>query len=421
MTINDKILCIINSAEQDCRNQFGKIDDIAFHNQRKVLTAFRNNRVADRHFKGTTGYGYDDLGRDTLSRVFADVFHTDSAIVSANITSGTQALTIALFGLLRPGDLLLSVCGKPYDTLDKVINGTDIGSLKDYGINYDELPLKGENFDYEKITEIVKSTPPKVIFVTRSRGYSLRNAISIEQIGCLCEAIKGQNPNVVVMVDNCYGEFVEYLEPTDVGADVVIGSLIKNIGGGLAPTGGYIAGREQYIKTIAGRLTSPSIGGEVGSYAYGYQYFYEGLFLAPHVVANALKGSVLFGCVFQKLGYNTYPSYDSGCRDIVRSIEFRTKEELILFCQKIQEISPVDSDAVPTPWDMPGYSEQVIMAAGTFVQGASIELSADSPIKPPYIAYVQGALTYEHAKLAVIHTAQAMRTYRSIKPCETEE
>lgn len=409
MTVNDRILSLVNEAETDCRPQFAKIDDIAFHNQRKVLSAFRKNRVADRHFKGTTGYGYDDIGRDTLSKVFADVFHTESAIVSPNITSGTQALTVALFGLLRPGDILLSVCGKPYDTLDKVINGEDIGSLKDYGIKYAEIPLAGEDFDYQRIIETIKKSSPKVVYITRSRGYSLRNALSIDQIGRLNNIVKKENPGIIILVDNCYGEFVDYLEPTDVGADVAVGSLIKNIGGGLAPTGGYLAGKEKYMQIISGRLTSPSIGGEVGSYAYGYQYFYQGLFLAPHVVANALKGSVLFGRVYSLLGYNTYPSFDSGCRDIVRSIEFNNKEELILFCQKIQEISPIDSDALPLPWDMPGYAEQVIMAAGTFVQGASIELSADSPIKSPYIAYVQGALTYEHAKLAVLHTADALK------------
>ncbi len=412
MTINDKILALINSAEQACHAQFAKIDDIAFHNQRKVLTAFCNNRVADRHFKGTTGYGYDDIGREMLSNVFADVFHTDSAIVSPNITSGTHALTIALFGLLRPRNLLLSVCGKPYDTLDKVINGENIGSLKDYGVKYAELPLVANDFDYNKIIKTIEKTPPKVIFVTRSRGYSLRNAISVAQIGQLIQVLKDKDPNIIIMVDNCYGEFVEYLEPTDVGADVVVGSLIKNIGGGIAPTGGYIAGKEQYIKAISNRLTSPAIGAETGSYAYGYQYFFEGLFIAPHVVANALKGSVLFGSVFSRLGYNTYPSFDQDYGDIVRSIEFATKEELILFCQKIQEISPVDSNALPIPWEMPGYKEQVIMAAGTFVQGSSIELTADSPIKAPYIAYVQGGLTYEHAKLAVIHTAEAISAYR---------
>ncbi len=310
---------------------------------------------------------------------------------------------------MRPGDILLSVCGKPYDTLDKVINGEDIGSLKDYGIKYAEIPLAGEDFDYQRIIETIKKSSPKVVYITRSRGYSLRNALSIDQIGRLNNIVKKENPGIIILVDNCYGEFVDYLEPTDVGADVAVGSLIKNIGGGLAPTGGYLAGKEKYIQIISGRLTSPSIGGEVGSYAYGYQYFYQGLFLAPHVVANALKGSVLFGRVYSLLGYNTYPSFDSGCRDIVRSIEFNNKEELILFCQKIQEISPIDSDALPLPWDMPGYAEQVIMAAGTFVQGASIELSADSPIKSPYIAYVQGALTYEHAKLAVLHTADALK------------
>ncbi|NCA67154.1 MAG: hypothetical protein EOM87_03715 [Clostridia bacterium] len=408
MTINDKILTLVTKAEEECRTQYKRIDDIALHNQRKVLKAFQINCVADRHLKGTSGYGYDDIGRDMLSKVYSDVFCTDNAIVSPNISSGTQALNIALFGLLRPNDLLLSISGKPYDTLLKVISGSGIGSLKDFNINYSQIELKNDDFDYDKIKEAITCNSPKVVFITRSRGYSWRNALSIESIAKVINFIRDNNEKIIIMVDNCYGEFVEYLEPTDVGADVVVGSLIKNIGGGLAPSGGYIAGREECIRNISYRLTAPSIGSEVGSYYSGYQYFFQGLFIAPHVVANALKGSVLFGKVFSMLGYKTFPAYNSICYDIIRSIEFNTKEELIIFCQKIQEISPIDSNALPTPWDMPGYQDQVIMAAGTFVQGASIELSADSPIKAPYIAYLQGGLTYEHAKLAVIHCAEAL-------------
>lgn len=409
MTMNDKIINLVTKAEEDCFEQFNHIDEIALHNQRKVLNAFRKNCVAERHLKGSTGYGYDDIGRDMLSQLFTDIFCTDNAIVSPLITSGTQALTIALFGILRPDDVLLSISGKPYDTLHKVISGKGIGSLYDFKIKYREIDLVNADFDYEKIEKFIIKTPPKMILITRSRGYSWRNAISIKQIAKLTEFVKDINDEIIIMVDNCYGEFVEYLEPTDVGVDIAVGSLIKNIGGGLAPTGGYIVGKESSIEQISYRFTAPSVGLEVGSYANGYQNFYQGLFLAPHVVANALKGSVLFGRVFKELGYNTFPDYNSDCYDIVRSIKFDTKEELILFCQKIQEISPIDSHVVPMPWDMPGYNEQVIMAAGTFVQGASIELSADSPIKKPYIAYFQGGLTYEHTKLAVIHCAQALQ------------
>ncbi len=413
MSKNDMLLELIARCEDACRGAFERIEDVALHNQRKVLEAFRKNFVSDRHLKGSTGYGYDDIGRDTLARVYSDVFCTDSAIVSPNITSGTQALTVALFGLLRPNDTLLSVSGKPYDTLHKVISGENIGSLKDYNIQYGEIALLDDDFDYETIAKYISNIVPKVVLVTRSRGYSWRNALSAKSIGKLTEFIKNISKNIIIMVDNCYGEFVESAEPTQAGVDIAVGSLIKNIGGGLAPSGGYIVGKEEYIEQISYRLTAPSIGREVGSYYGGYHYHYQGLFLAPHIVMNALKGSILFGKVFTELGYKTFPPYDSECYDIIRSIKFDTKEELILFCKMIQEISPIDSHVSPEPWDMPGYSEQVIMAAGTFVQGASIELSADAPIKAPYIAYLQGGLTYEHAKLAVEHCARALISYRN--------
>ena len=398
--LQNEIDMIMMDAELDAVEQFGKIKSVALLNQKKVLDAFRKNNVSERHLKGSTGYGYGDIGRDTLCSVYADVFHADAAIVSPLITSGTHALAIGLFGLLRPNDTLLSITGKPYDTLDSIINGNEVGGMKEYGIKYREVKLVEGQFDYGAIEKAIYDYRPKVVFITRSRGYSDRNALSVEDIGACIDFVKSVDSKAIVFVDNCYGEFVEYLEPTDVGADLIAGSLIKNIGGGLAPSGGYLAGKQQYVDATANRLTAPGIGMEVGSYAYGYQYFYQGLFMAPHVVANALQSSVLFGKVFSSIGYDTIPSPDADCFDIIRSIKFDSEDELVAFIREIQKVSPIDSNVVPYPWDMPGYQDKVIMAAGTFVGGASIELSADAPIKEPYIAYLQGALTYEHAYIA---------------------
>ena len=408
MNIDSKVLSIINNAENKLQDFYKELENTAFLNQKKVLEAFQNNNVALRHFSGTSGYGYDDIGRDTLCKVFADIFHSEAAIVSPLIASGTHALTLALFGILRPNDKMLAISGSPYDTLLSVINGKNIGSLKDFGVKYEEISLKNNDFDFEAIEKSIKCEIPKLIFIGRSRGYEWRDALSVEKIGKAIDFIKNIDKNIVVMVDNCYGEFMDILEPTDVNADMVVGSLIKNPGGGLAPTGGYIAGKESVIEQVAFRLTSPSIGMEIGSYTGGYRQFYQGIFLAPHTTMNATKGSALFAQVFSDLGYEVCPEPTAKCNDTVRSIKFNTKYELISFIQSIQKASPIDSNVLPMPWAMPGYDDEVIMAAGTFVAGASIELSADSPIKEPYIAYVQGGLTYEHVKLAVIMCVQEL-------------
>ncbi len=407
MQFEEKIIKTVQDAESRCRDSFVKLEQIALENQNKVLDAFRNNNVGQRHFAQTNGYGYDDIGRDTLCRVFAEVFRAESAIVSPLIVSGTHALTIALYGLLRPGDEMLAVSGAPYDTLKEVILGDGNGSLKDFGVSYRQVDLVNGAFDYDAIRNAINDKT-KLVFVGRSRGYEWRDALDVREIGKMAKFVKDIKSDVIIMCDNCYGEFVDKIEPTQVGADIAVGSLIKNIGGGIAPSGGYVVGKKQYVDQVAYRLTSPSIGMEVGSYAYGYREFYQGLFLAPHVTMQAIKGSILFGEVFDSVGYKTMPRPGSDCKDIIRSIMFDTEEELIAFCRAVQKASPVDSNVTPFPWDMPGYEHQVIMAAGTFVAGASIELSADSPIKKPYIAYLQGGLTYEHVKIAAMYCLQSV-------------
>lgn len=396
-----KILDIIQKAEEESQSLFKKVESIALFNQEKVLDAFRKEEIAERHLKGSSGYGYGDIGKEALCKLYADVFHTESAIVSPLIANGTHALTIALFGLLRSGETLYSITGAPYDTLKGVICGSG-GSLKEYGINYEETELIDGEFDFESIRAVLENNPTiKVVFITRSRGYSVRDALSPEKIGIACDFVKKISPNIIVFVDNCYGEFTQTTEPTDYGVDVVAGSLIKNIGGGLAPTGGYIAGRNDLVESCANRLTAPGLGNEVGSYITGYANYFEGLFIAPSVVKNAIKGGILVSNALSDIGYKTTPTPDKTCNDIIRSIQFKTKEELISFIQMIQVYSPIDSNVLPVPWAMPGYEDEVIMAAGTFVAGASIELSADAPIKEPYIAYFQGGITYEHVKIAL--------------------
>lgn len=392
---------LIDGSEKSLSKEFRKIDDIALYNQEKVLAAFQKNRVALRHFAPTTGYGYDDIGRDTLAKVFADAFSAESAIVSPLLANGSHAISTVLFGLLRPGDMLYSASGSPYDTLIDVITGENIGSLREYGIKFAKEDLIDGQFDLRSIENFAAKNKPKVVFLQRSRGYSSRNAFTVKTLKTVIDIVKSASKDSIVVVDNCYGEFVEKQEPIEAGADIIVGSLIKNPGGGLAPTGGYIAGKETLIQLISYRLTSPGIGCEVGSYANTYQYFYQGFFMAPHVVAQALKAAQLFCRTFDKLNYNVLPKPGDDYGDIIASINFNTAKELIDFVQTIQSVSPVDSYVLPEPWDMPGYNHKVIMAAGTFVQGASIELSADSPIKAPYIAYFQGALTYEHAKIAL--------------------
>lgn len=408
MNFSQKTVDIVNKAQEKLAKQFAETEEISTFNQLKVLNAFQQNSVGLRHLSQTNGYGYDDIGRDTLCKIFADVFKCESAIVSPLIVSGTHALTLALYGVLRPGDELLAITGSPYDTLKEVITGEGNGSLKDFKVSYRQLDLKNGKIDLEKIKEYIKDNT-KLIFIGRSRGYEWRDALSVEEIAQAVKEIRAVKSDVCIMVDNCYGEFMDYSEPTEVGVDIMAGSLIKNPGGGLAPSGGYVLGKKKYIDLVAGRLTSPSIGMEVGSYAYGYKDFYQGLFIAPHVVANAVKGSMLLGQVFSDLGFETMPLPGQKCRDIIRSIKFDTKEQLIDFCRAIQQASPIDSNVVPFPWDMPGYEDQVIMAAGTFVAGASIELSADAPIREPYIAYMQGGLTYEHVKIACMYCVEKLK------------
>lgn len=394
-------LQIIKESEEKLQQKFKAFDEISFYNQKKVLKAFQKNRIALRHFSGTTGYGYGDEGREALSKLYADVFNAEDGIVSPNILSGTHALTVALFGILRPNDLLLTITGEPYDTLIDVIKGDNCGSLKEFGVKYQAIPLIDEKFDEKTILSEIELKRPKMVYIQRSRGYELRDAFSVDEIGKIISKIRNIGYNGCIFVDNCYGEFVETQEPTDVGANICVGSLIKNAGGGLASTGGYIVGKKEYIDLIAKRLTAPSIGSEVGSYAYGYQYYFQGLFLASHTVNQALKGSFLIGTAMDSLGYKNYPTIDKMPADITRAIEFKTDKELISFIQSVQSASPIDSFVTLEPWEMPGYDSKVIMAAGCFVQGSSIELSADAPIKQPYLAYFQGGLTYEHAKYAL--------------------
>lgn len=390
----------IEDCESRLEKKFKAVEEIAYFNQVKVMEAFREYRVALRHFNGTTGYGYDDEGRDCLGKLYAKVFGAESGIVSPHLLSGTHALTVALFGLLRPADTLFCISGMPYDTLRGVIFGEGNGSLKDFGINFEYVGLKDGKFDYEEISSSFNEKI-KVVYIQRSRGYELRDAFSCAEIEEACKFVRGLGFNGCIFVDNCYGEFVEMKEPTEVGADVMAGSLIKNAGGGLAQNGGYICGKEKYIDMIGKRLTAPSIGLEVGSYSGGYQYLYQGLFMAPHTVSQAIKTGLLIGQAMAELGFKNYPSIEKTPYDITRAIEFGDADKMVNFIREVQYASPVDSFVTCEPWDMPGYDEQIIMAAGTFVSGASIELSADGPVKPPYIAYFQGGLTYEHGKYAL--------------------
>lgn len=381
---------------------FRKIDEISLINQKKVLDAFALNKVSLRHFNGTSGYGLDDAGRDTLNYVLANIFGTEKAIVSPHIASGTHALTLALFGVLRPGDAVLSVTGEPYDTLSDAIYKKGIGSLADFDVKFDCIPLLMNGaVDFKSIADYLNKRNVKMVYIQRSRGYAWRLALSIEQIEQICQFVHQIAPNCIIMCDNCYGEFVENLEPTQVGCDMCAGSFIKNIGGGIAPTGGYIVGRADLIDLVAGRLTSPSIGAEVGSYTDGYRLFYQGIFNAPHVVNQALKTCLLFSTALSELGYDVLPKLTDNLGDIVCSIKLGSADKLIKFCQAIQSVSPVDGYVAPIPWAQPGYNDEVIMAAGCFVQGSSIELSCDGPIREPYIAYLQGGLTIEHGILAL--------------------
>lgn len=409
-----KAIDIITQAEADSRTARDAIGALVYHNQCKVLDAFKKHRIEPRHFAATNGYGYGDLGRDTLDELFATVFGAQKALVRPQLVSGTHALSVCLFALARPGKAILSITGDPYDTLLDTI-GTEneaeyVFSLKKLGATFISLPLLADgNIDIDGMTDILHQRDDiNLVYLQRSRGYAWRPAILNTQIKVACAALKALRPDVPVMLDNCYGEFTETQEPIQAGVDIISGSLIKNPGGGLAPTGGYIAGTEKLINTVQYRMTAPGIGAEVGSWQGGYQPFYQGLFMAPHVVGESLKGAILAARAFELMGYATMPSFDAPRADIVQAIEFGKKEPLLAFCKEIQSASPVDSHLTPEPWAMPGYQHEVIMAAGAFVQGSSIELSADAPIKPPFIGYLQGGLTYEHCKYAITKVIEAL-------------
>ena len=407
--ISAPVLAFCREIEEGLKERFARIDENAEYNQMKVIKAMQDNRVSDVHFAATTGYGYNDLGRDTLEDVYASLFHTEAALVRPNLISGTHALHIALSGNLRPGDELLSPVGKPYDTLEEVIGIREsCGSLKEYGVTYRQVDLlPGGKFDYDGIREAINERT-KVVTVQRSKGYDTRPTFSVEQIGELISFIKKIKPEVICMVDNCYGEFVETIEPTDVGADMAVGSLIKNPGGGLAPIGGYIVGKKECIDRASYRLSAPGLGREVGASLGLNTSFYQGLFLSPTVVAGALKGAIFAANVYEKLGFSVVPNGSEERYDIIQAITLGSAEGVIAFCQGIQAAAPVDSYVSPEPWDMPGYDAPVIMAAGAFVQGSSIELSADGPIKPPYAVYFQGGLTWYHAKLGIMMSLQKL-------------
>ena len=410
--ISDKTLKLVSEAEESIKEQFKHIENICEINQLRVMKAFADNRVSDSHFVATTGYGYDDLGRDTLDRVYADIMGAEDALVRHNFISGTHTISTALFAVLRPNDILVSITGKPYDTLEEVIGiqgEAGNGSLKDFGVKYVQIDLKHDGTpDLEQIKFTLTHMNVKAVTIQRSKGYGWRPTYSAKDIGALIEFVKEISPETICIVDNCYGEFVETEEPTAYGADLIAGSLIKNPGGGLAPTGGYIAGKQKYVELCAYRLTSVGIGKEAGASLGFNRQMYQGLFMAPHIVSQALKAAVLCSAVFEKLGFEVDPKPNEIRHDIIQSIKFGDPDKVTAFCHGIQKGAPVDSFVTPEPWDMPGYSSQVIMAAGAFVQGASIELSADAPIKPPYIAYMQGGLTYESAKLGIMVAADKM-------------
>ncbi len=409
LTFSPRVLALAEQAQRDIQSQFGEIDAIAEYNSQKVLSAFQNARVAESHFAGTTGYGYDDLGRDTLDAIYADIFETEDALVRLQFVNGTHAIAACLYGVLEPGDVLLSAVGAPYDTMQGVIGtaGDYPLSLKRYGIGYREVPISAEDTpDKAKLGEMAADKAVKAVLIQRSKGYSTRASLSVAEIGELIDIVRQVNPGAVCVVDNCYGEFVERTEPSQVGADLMVGSLIKNPGGGLAPTGGYIAGKKEWVERAAFRLTVPGIGRECGSTLGNNRALYQGLFLAPHTVAQAVKTAVFAARMMELMGYDAQPRSDQTRHDIIQMISLNTPEGVERFCRGIQSGSPVDSYVTPVPWDMPGYDVPVIMAAGAFIQGASIELSADAPMRPPYTVYLQGGLTYESGKTGIMLAAQ---------------
>ncbi|WEZ10259.1 aminotransferase class I/II-fold pyridoxal phosphate-dependent enzyme [Priestia flexa] len=406
----ERIKRLAKEVEQQIKPIHERIDEVIEANQFRVLQSFQQNQVSDSHFIPSTGYGYDDLGRDTLEKVYADVFGTEACLVRPQIISGTHAIGISLFGVLRPGDDLLYITGKPYDTLEEIvgIRGSGVGSLKEYNIGYKAVDLTKEGrVDLEEVKAAITDTT-KMIGIQRSKGYGIRPSFTVSQIKEMIAFVKSIKPDVIVFVDNCYGEFVETIEPSHVGADLTAGSLIKNPGGGLAKIGGYIAGRKELVEACSYRMTTPGIGAEAGATLYSLQEMYQGFFLAPHVVGQALKGAVFSSAMFEKLGMQSEPKWDAERTDLIQSVQFDDRDKMVAFCQAIQYASPINSHVTAYPAYMPGYEDDVIMAAGTFVQGASLELTADGPIRPPYVAYVQGGLTYAHVKVAICTAIDSM-------------
>ena len=398
--IKEEILKLSNKIKEDLNIVFDEVDEISEYNSLKVLSAFQKFNLSEMHFVGTTGYGYGDIGRNTIENIYSEIFKAEDSLVRTQFISGTHALSTALFAMLRPGDTMLSICGKPYDTLDEVIGIVENeSSLKSFGIEYEQIELIQNDFNYDEIQKRIKEKNVKLVEIQRSRGYSSRKAIDLEKLEKVIKLIKSVRKDTIVMIDNCYCEFVNKKEPIEVGADIVVGSLIKNLGGGIAPNGAYIVGRKDLIELCAQRLTAPGLGKEVGPSLGINKQILQGLFFAPSVVASSLKTAIFASKMLEELGFKVEPKYNEKRVDIVQTIEFRDREKLIKFCQGIQKASPVDSSSVPMPWDMPGYTDQVIMAAGTFTQGSSIELSCDAPIRTPYIAFLQGGLTYEYGKI----------------------
>lgn len=407
--ISKKIIDLSTNAEKNVENIFEKIDDICEYNSLKVLKAFQDNNISDIHFNSTTGYGYSDVGREAIEKIYSQIFKAEDALVRSQFISGTHALTVALFAMLRPGDTLLSITGLPYDTLHEVIGiKENASSLKSYNVKYDQIDLVNNDFDYERIQERLKQDKVKLIEIQRSKGYSTRKSITIEQLEKVIKCIRQVDKEVIIMVDNCYCEFVGEIEPIEIGADIVVGSLIKNLGGGIAPNGAYIVGRKDLIELAGERLTAPGEGKEVGPTLGINKSILQGLFFAPRVVASSLKTAVLASKMLEDLGYKTEPKFNEERADIVQTIEFGNPDKLIKYCQGIQMASPIDSNSIPEPWDMPGYTDKVIMAAGAFTQGSSIELSCDGPIREPFVAFMQGGLTYEYGKIGVLKAIQML-------------
>lgn len=408
--ISEETINLIKKCETEVQDEFKKINEICEYNSLKVLKAFHDNNLSEVHFGETTGYGYDDIGRDVIERIYSQIFGVEDSLVRGQFISASHALNVTLFGLLRPNDTLLSICGKPYDTLDEVIGiKENPSSLKSFGIKYEQIDLENNDFNYEEITKRVSKNDIKVIEIQRSRGYSLRKSITIDKIEKVIKEIRKVNNTAIIMIDNCYGEFTNKIEPSNIGADILVGSLIKNLGGGIAPNGAYVVGRKELIELVAERLTLPGEGKEVGPTLGMNKKILQGLFFAPSVVASSLKTAVLTSKVMEELGYDSEPKYNEPRTDIVQTIKFGDKEKLIKYCQGIQMGSPVDSNSIPVPGDMPGYDDQVIMAAGAFTQGSSIELSCDAPLREPFLAFQQGGLTYEYGKLGLMKAVENIK------------